>query len=437
MSTEPIIPDLESMLRRKAQLPDAAQFFTHTEGETPKINPAWIAKQLPGIASAQLLLNSFMREQANDLDLKPTKQSEPSDLEREKLCRILFGNADIEVLKQIVTSIRSNSSYRMDMTLEEIDGATSLKIEHASPIPAETALDDKPPIPEPPVTVAVAGNGNGHDLSVLFDSARHKVKLLEGEKGSDEEILSAMLQGRWSRKVVMLMPTYSDINPHAMFTYIAQIKKQPWMGFEHEHGTVIQRSRNLLVQRFLKSEAEWSFWLDSDTIAPFGDPGFFFAKDRLHADQRFIKPEFAGLMAVERMMKAKRTIVGGMYNMRRAKAALVIQPNLHPKGAADLDTVKDIRSGGTQDKVVEVEYIATGCALIHRSVYLDIMKRHPERAPKKQGEPFDFFGHDVGVGGEDIAFCALAKDAGHKSYLDLAICCGHIGNFCFWPEWKQ
>ena len=61
------------------------------------------------------------------------------------------------------------------------------------------------------------------------------------------------------------------------------------------------------------------------------------------------------------------------------------------------------------------------------------MAKHPELAPKMEGEPWDFFGNDVGRQGEDMHFCKLARDVGHRSFLDCGVFAGHVGNYPFMP----
>src|SRR5688500_3597922 len=63
---------------------------------------------------------------------------------------------------------------------------------------------------------------------------------------------------------------------------------------EHELRSIIasgvmtaDHNRNLIVQEFLKSDAEWLFWIDSDTMVPMG--------------------------AVNRMLAHGRTLVSGLY----------------------------------------------------------------------------------------------------------------------------
>lgn len=256
---------------------------------------------------------------------------------------------------------------------------------------------------------------------------REKVRV--SDEASLQEVLQAVIEGKWSRKMVLLMPMHREVSPHVLFNVAALIRKSPWLGFDYQTNTIIQRARNLLAQRFLNSEAEWSFWMDSDMIIPTGLPGFIGVKMK---GEGKVPVHNAGYVATERLLSHGKTIVGGVYARRGKGDGLCIQPALYPRHDADKALANRLSQGPTNE-LHEVSFVATGCALIHRSVYEDIQNIHPELAPKKEGDPWDFFGHDVGTRGEDLHFCMLAHEAGHKSYLDGGLFCGHIGVATYWP----
>lgn len=268
------------------------------------------------------------------------------------------------------------------------------------------------------------------EVEAELEELRGKLRVNEG--AGVEEILNAINGGRWNREMTLLFPSTGIVGVHTMFNVLAMMKKCPWLGFFYKANTTIQRARNVLAQRFLASEAQWSLWMDSDMILPFNDPGFY--RERLHV--RNVPVEFAKIMTPDRLRRHGRTIVGGVYAMREigqdGKTRLCIQPELAPRGAEDKDLVERLHRGPFNE-VVEVGFIATGCALVHRKVYTDIQEKFPELAPKREGEPWDFFGNDVGRQGEDMHFCRLAREAGHRSFLDCGVFAGHIGNYAFMP----
>jgi len=128
--------------------------------------------------------------------------------------------------------------------------------------------------------------------------------------------------------------------------------------------------------------------------------------------------------------------------------------------------------------VKPTRWIATGCLLVHRSVYEDIQAKFPELAPRGGDEAWNFFTpseHDLvqaaaaakGVleddrkdplvrvaealallergkkqsrasnylgQGEDVTFCIRAAQAGHQPFIDMGLVLGHLGTYCFGPK---
>lgn len=271
------------------------------------------------------------------------------------------------------------------------------------------------------------------DMDALTAQIEHlRARVQVAPDAPAHEIVAAALAGRWTRKAVMLCPTNRDFNSSVHLSHMALIRQQPWLGYHQEQNSILQVARNKCAQAFLASEADISLWVDSDTILPFGNPGFFYDKMRLHANINQLPEQFARYKALDRLMSHGKTIVGGFYQQRgrggKITSPLDLKPGGDPKGI-----IKETRRKA-QDKIVPVEWCATGCLLVHRKVYEDIMTKHPELASPHEGGPFNFFGHEVGNGGEDAYFGKLAAEAGHQSWLDLGCWAGHVGAYCFWPD---
>lgn len=285
----------------------------------------------------------------------------------------------------------------------------------------------------------------GLDITPMLDGAagqqigEDKIAQLRGRvrakpDASIGDLILAVLQGAWVRNAVILCPLNRPIEPWVHWAHLALIKRMPWVGYDQVSFPSLTYARNKLVQSFLTTEAEWSFWLDGDTVCPIGDPGAMY--HRFNADPKFIRPEFAGMQALDKMATRQKTIVGSIVADRHLGNRLIIQPELNPQSDADRQLVKLLKKEGPQDRVEQVPYVGTGCTLVHRSVYMDIMKKFPERGPITAGEPFNFFGGGGGMDatGEDIVFCKLALEAGHPAFLDLAVWCAHVGTHAFFPQ---
>jgi hypothetical protein len=272
--------------------------------------------------------------------------------------------------------------------------------------------------------------GDMEEIAVWVEKLRGRVRV--PVDASAHEIIKAALEGKWVRKAMMLTPLNKDINPHVHYAHMAIMRRQPWLGYFQKTNSVLQAARNACAQFFLNSEAEWSLWADGDTIMPFNDPGFFYDKNVLAANPTQLPERFARFVAIDRLVSHGKSIVGGFYQ-QRAKFGRVCSPlDLKPNG--DPDGIIAQARKQAQDRIVPVEWCATGCLLVHRRVYEDIMAKRPDLASKHEGGPFNFFGHDVGNGGEDAYFGKLAAEAGHQSYLDLGCWCCHLGTAAYWPD---
>jgi hypothetical protein len=298
--------------------------------------------------------------------------------------------------------------------------AADFGLEPESGTPKAKAPAPAPEIPPP-------------DVEAILEQLRPKLRL----NGSSDTraILEAVLGGKWHRKTMMLTPLATQILPWVHFAHMAQLRTQPWLGYHQETDTLIQKARNKCAQAFLASEAEWSWWVDGDIVPSWGDPAFFYDVNRLGVPQNRISADFLQKKTLDRLLQHGKSIVGGVYQQRR-KLGLICSPaDMRPHPRMDeKEAVVSMRQRGPKDKLLEVDWCATGCLLVHRQVYLDIMKKRPDLAPENPNAPWNLFGHEVGRGGEDAAFGTIAKEAGHQSYLDLGAWVAHVGNYAYMPE---
>lgn len=268
-------------------------------------------------------------------------------------------------------------------------------------------------------------------LAAQIEQLRARVRVAADAPA--HEIVAAALAGRWLRRVMMVTPLNGPMNPFVHYAHMTLLRRQPWLGYFQKTSTILQQARNMCVQAFLKSEADFCLMVDGDTVLPCDNPGLFYdAKNGLGANINQLPEKFAKFNAADRLMSHGKSIVGGFYQQRARGGKITSPLDLKPNGDKE-GHIKATRRKA-QDKIVPVEWCATGCLLVHRRVFEDIETRHPELVSPHENGPFNFFGHDVGNGGEDAWFGKLAAEAGHQSYLDLGCWCGHVGNMCFWPE---
>ena len=181
----------------------------------------------------------------------------------------------------------------------------------------------------------------------------------------------------------------------------------------------IVRARNVLAQQFLDSGCEWSFWVDDDMILPCGDAALF---KRL-CNCPNLHDSYAGLNAIGKLHQRQKTLVGGAYFGRFKGSPL-------QAWAPSVDASQIAKLQGPTDAIVPVTWVATGCMLVHRSVYTDILDKKlapTVEASLQLGYKHGFFSPIQPGMGEDVSFCHRAKAAGHQPWLDYAVQPGHVG----------
>lgn len=149
-------------------------------------------------------------------------------------------------------------------------------------------------------------------------------------------------------------------------------------------GTTIARKRNECVARFLATDDEWLFFLDSDMEPPPNIIPRLLARD---------KDVIAGLAfaRVHPFPPAAGYIRDGEFAF-----------------LADLDP---------QNPVREVDWVGAACLLIRRRVLEQLTTRPDE----------SWFEANEEDAGEDVAFCRKAKAAGFTVWVDTSVSVGHLG----------
>jgi hypothetical protein len=201
-------------------------------------------------------------------------------------------------------------------------------------------------------------------------------------------------------------------------------------GFELQGNTAIERARNNLAARFLRSKAEWSFWLDSDVFVPYGNAEVFLK----YSGAQKLPVQYAAHNTVARLKSHNQPLVGGVYGARSKAGPLITQPEMQPRSINDTRMGEAIRAGKSAGGLQPVGWLAAGLMLVHRIVFEKIVETQPLKL--MDGEEYPFFNR-VDWRGEDQAFCMRAIKAGFTPYLDTEVRAGHIGLSIFMPEDTQ
>jgi hypothetical protein len=218
------------------------------------------------------------------------------------------------------------------------------------------------------------------------------------------------------RDIMLGFPCYKTTNPVTMATVVAMAMDfgKEKFRFDMQIGdAMIYHSRNKIAAKFLETDAKWLLMQDDDIIPSIGRPAWMRA---WVPAARAISELPLQRHVLHRLIGSGKTIIGGAYFGRQEGGALM---------CSDLSLTA--RAKAYEDSVVPVEWVATGCMLVHRTVFEDIQKKHPELGPKKQDEVFDFFHPMSSSEGEDVSFCRRARESGHQPHIDLGLPVFHVG----------
>jgi hypothetical protein len=288
------------------------------------------------------------------------------------------------------------------------------------------------------------------ELELVDDERTEEEKFTEWLKQSSSQLSEATLDAmrdiffNWQgQKIAILFPCYKTTNPvtAAVLAGVALDIGKHKARFHYEMGdAMVCNTRNKLAAQFLdETECEWSLWLDDDIIPPFGRSKFVREKASLGTDfsEEALRRHF-----VDRLLSHNRKIVGGCYWSRQYQGVPMFGEGTREDGYT---AAKEIHNS-----VRPTQWVATGCLLVHRSVYEDIKEKFPDLAPgvrsvkttNERGEiqeiqynreNWAFFSQEEGRG-EDVTFCIRARAAGHQPYVDTGLPCLHVGNNAWGPH---
>lgn len=232
------------------------------------------------------------------------------------------------------------------------------------------------------------------------------------------------------RNICLCFPVYKHFESATVMALLAMWDKTKMRVEMRAGDAMIARSRNHLAKRFLETGAEWSFWMDDDVVPPCGSAGLWrflvgafnpaTRQTNMNHWSAKIPDHFLEKSAIERLMSWDKKIIGGLYFDRWGMGTITAGYSRAPLFSPPVDSIHP------------VDFVGTGCLLVHRDVYLAIASKFPE--VMKQGAPGNetgFFtpiqGEEGRMWGEDQAFGYRAAQAGFQSFLDFGCVCGHVG----------
>lgn len=200
-------------------------------------------------------------------------------------------------------------------------------------------------------------------------------------------------------KLFIAVPTYETIAPEcfeAIFNLVNQWDVE--MTFKAVKGYDCARARNEIVKQFLKSDYEWLWTIDSDTILP--------------VEYLNMAPNFIDWFVMQR-----KPIVLGWYPRKNdpGRTEIFMEGYEGYPAAARWNCAELAQNVGQH--FIPIKGGGFGCAIIHREV-LETLE-YPY---------FKYVSYDDGQFlSEDLYFCSKAREAGYQIWTMPALGCDHIG----------
>lgn len=218
------------------------------------------------------------------------------------------------------------------------------------------------------------------------------------------------------RDVFVGWPWYKTTNPVTAAVNVAMALDfgRDRIRFDMVIGdAMVYHSRNKIADAFLATDAKWLMMMDDDIIPSIGRPAWM--RHWVEAARK-LNDRVLQRHVLQKLLGHGKTLVGCAYFGRQEGGKLM---------CSDQSLEREAREYA--DRVVPVDWVGTGCLLVHRSVFDSVRASNPDLAPTQPGELFDYF-RPIGHGrGEDISFCHRAKKSGHQPHVDLSVPTFHVG----------
>lgn len=209
--------------------------------------------------------------------------------------------------------------------------------------------------------------------------------------------------------------------------------KGPEMQFRRFSFNSIYHVRNMAAHWFLnKSGCEWAYFSDDDMIHPCGDPVLFKELLAEYTSANTPYPDaYAAAHSIYRLRFHEKKMIGACYFGRKQGV-----PGQFAGSGEQM--LRELLRRGPRNQVMPVDWVGFGSILIHRDVFADIIKTQADKIrvtnasiKQKLGYEYSFFMPREQDFGDDISFCARAREAGHQPHVDLSLMPAHVGMKAF------
>lgn len=247
---------------------------------------------------------------------------------------------------------------------------------------------------------------------------------------SDDDSL-VMWEGR---KVMILLPVYRTFCADTHYSLFANYAKYgpEKVGMEIIKRTMIHDARNMLIDKWMKTNIPTAIMWDDDMIPPCGNAQLF--NGRYGAG---VSDQSAGFNSISRLMShgSDKGIVGMLYFGRHEFGQAQCEQGFGPNA----NQFNDQARKGALSGLVKTGWVGTGGIKIERWV-IEKMKSEIDNGKWPECKPaFDgsWYGYFTPLGtriGEDVSFGRRASQIGIQSYVDASLVALHVGECLYGPR---
>lgn len=195
-------------------------------------------------------------------------------------------------------------------------------------------------------------------------------------------------------KIALLMPVYGTVPSQCYANnihFILDLLKNFPLTISIVDSTYLPRARNILLQNFLNSDADYALFIDSDMLLPKN--------------------------AVQVLLGHEKEVISAHYFRRNPPYESVAQKRTGEK----YETIREPLEG----EEFEVDATGMGFLLVKREVIEAVAQKKPVFTVLDK--------EDGSVKGEDVVFFEKIKEAGYKVWVSKKVRAGHYGGIVFPP----
>lgn len=274
------------------------------------------------------------------------------------------------------------------------------------------------------------------------------------------------------REVFLALPFYKTTSPRTLWSLLGIWDRAKFRAGMRYDDAYIIHAREQLAEDFMQTGLPICQWFDDDMVVPMGSAAWY----NKHAEAT-IPERFAALNTPTQLRSRGKTVITGVYFGRKHKGRAVYAEALAETPEGNEENRR--AHSAPFDDVRPTKWAGLGCLQHTREVLLDIQKTHSHLAPDRPGLPWHYFSntsdalmravpelkekiaaasaqvsggtHDAALKtledvarqidaaekqvrndsklhqGEDQTFGQRAAVAGHQTWVDFSIMCGHVG----------